>query len=271
MEDFSGLIGTIQEYVIQYGSKVLLAVITLIIGLWIIGKITKGVEIAFNKNKFDETLQKFLVSLLNITLKVMLLVSIASMVGIETTSFVAIIGAAGLAVGLALQGSLSNFAGGVLVLIFKPYKVGDLIDAQGFLGVVKEIQIFNTVINTPQNRLVIIPNGLISNGCITNMSAEEFIRIDLTFGVGYGDDIAKVKNVLEEVAKSDSRIQKDPAPIIAVLEHGASSVNFACNVWAKPADYWDVYFYMHEKVKIEFDKNGISIPFPQRDVHMINS
>ncbi|KAA3597942.1 MAG: mechanosensitive ion channel family protein [Calditrichaeota bacterium] len=271
MNDFSEIISTVQGYVIQYGSKVLLAVLTLIIGLWVISKLTKGVETVFNKNKFDETLQKFLVNLVNIALKAMLLVSIASMIGIETTSFVAIIGAAGLAIGLALQGSLSNFAGGVLVLIFKPYKVGDLIDAQGFLGKVKEIQIFNTIINTPQNRLVIIPNGLISNGCITNMSAEEHIRIDLTFGVGYGDDITKVKSVLEEVVKSDSRIQKDPAPVIAVKEHGASSVNFACNVWAKPADYWGVYFYMHEKVKIEFDKEGISIPFPQRDVHMINS
>lgn len=271
MEDITGLIITIQEYVIQYGSKVLLAILTLIIGLWIIGKITKGVEIAFNKNKFDETLQKFLVSLLNIALKVMLLVSIASMVGIETTSFVAIIGAAGLAVGLALQGSLSNFAGGVLVLIFKPYKVGDLIEAQGFLGTVKEIQIFNTVINTLENKRVIIPNGLISNGCITNITAEPHIRVDMVFGVSYGDDIAKVKNILEEIANGDSRVLKDPAPTIAVTEHAASSVNFAFRVWADPAVYWDVYFDMHEKVKIEFDKNGISIPFPQRDIHMINS
>ena len=192
------------------------------------------------------------------------------MLGIETTSFVAILGAAGLAVGLALQGGLANFAGGVLILIFKPFKVGDFIDAQGHAGVVSEITVFTTVLKTPDNKTIIIPNGALSNGSMVNYSTEEKRRVDMVFGIGYGDDIAKAKQVLKRIVDEDERVLKDPAPQIVVAELADSSVNFNFRVWCTGSDYWSIYFDMNEKVKLEFDKEGVSIPFPQRDVHLYN-
>ena len=190
------------------------------------------------------------------------------MVGIETTSFVAILGAAGLAVGLALQGSLANFAGGVLILMFKPFKVGDLIEAQGFIATVKEIQIFNTILKTADNRIVIIPNGSLSNGSMVNINQESTRRVDFVFGIGYEDDIDKAKSILNTLADNDSRVLKDPAKVIVLSELADSSVNFTVRLWAKTEDYWGVYFDMQEAVKKSFDQQGISIPYPQQDVHM---
>jgi small conductance mechanosensitive channel len=190
------------------------------------------------------------------------------MVGIATTSFVAILGAAGLAIGLALQGSLANFAGGVLILLFKPFKVGDYIEAQGYSGTVNEIQIFNTILKSLDNKTIIIPNGNLSNDCITNYSTEPLRRVDFVFGIGYEDDIKKAKEVLLTIIKSDSRVLKEPEPFVSIGELGDSSVNFTVRVWCNKEAYWDVYFDMFEKVKLEFDKQGISIPFPQRDVHL---
>lgn len=268
MEQYQGYIDTAVELLIQYAPKAILAIVTLVIGLWIIKFIVKGMGKALEKSNVDESLKKFLGSLFGVILKILLLISVASMVGIETTSFVAIMGAAGLAVGLALQGSLANFAGGVLILLFKPFKVGDVIDAQGYLGSVREIQIFNTVLKTPDNKTIIIPNGGLSSGSITNFSTEATRRVDMTFGIGYGDDIKKAKEVLNSIANSDSRVLKDPAPMVVVSELADSSVNFAVRLWVNSSDYWGLFFDMQETVKLEFDKQGISIPFPQQDVHL---
>lgn len=251
---------------LSYGPKLLLAILTLIIGLWIINRVVARLE--GHAVQKDPTLGKFVGSLTSVLFKAVLLIAVASMVGIETTSFVAILGAAGLAVGLALQGSLSNFAGGVLILIFKPFKVGDLIEAQGHIGTVKEIQIFNTVLTTADNRIVIIPNGNLSNSSMININQEATRRVDFVFGIGYDDDIDKAKSILEQLAANDTRVLKDPASLIVLSELADSSVNFTVRLWVNTPDYWDVYFSMHEAVKKAFDQNGISIPYPQQDVHM---
>lgn len=192
------------------------------------------------------------------------------MIGISTASFITIIGAAGLAVGLALQGSLANFAGGVLILIFKPFAVGDLIEAQGHLGVVKEVQIFNTILTTPNNKKIIIPNGALSNGSITNFSTEGKLRVDLTVGIDYGADIKKAKEIILKLLDADPQILKEPAPLVAVSELADSSVNLVVRPWCKTQDYWNVYYNTIEKIKEAMDANGIPIPFPQRDVHIYN-
>ena len=256
------------ELLSNYGPKLLMAIVTLIVGLWIIKILVKAFAKGMERSKIEVSLRSFLLSLVRIMLKVMLVISVASMIGLQMTSFVAILGAAGLAVGLALQGSLANFAGGVLILLFKPFKVGDFVDAGGHTGTIKEIQIFNTILKTPDNKTIIIPNGNLSNGSITNFSTEPIRRIDMTFGIGYSDDIQKAKETLEALLKSDSRILDDPAPTVAISELGDSSVNFAVRPWCNSADYWGVYFDIHEKVKLEFDKAEISIPFPQQDVHL---
>lgn len=257
------------ELGIEYAPRLALAIITLLIGLWIISGITKLIKLSMERSKVDPTLIPFMSSLVSWGLKVLLFISVASMIGIATTSFVAVLGAAGLAVGLALQGSLANFAGGVLVMIFKPYKVGDLIESQGHLGVVKEVQIFNTILIAPQSKQVIIPNGATSNGSIVNYTAEGKIRVDLSVGVSYDADIDKTKAVLMEVLNAHDKVMQDPAPFVGVLEMADSSVNFAVRPHCAPADYWDVYFSVNEEVKKALDKNAINIPFPQRDVHLI--
>jgi small conductance mechanosensitive channel len=256
------------DFILVFGPKLLGAIVTLIIGLWIIKFLVRIADKGMKRADLDVSLQRFLSSFIGIILKVLLLISVASMVGIATTSFIAILGAAGLAVGLALQGSLANFAGGVLILLFKPFKVGDFIDAQGYMGTVHAIQIFITVLKTPDNKTVIIPNGPLSNGSLTNFSTEPQRRVDMSFGIGYEDDIAKAKEVLNRLVAEESRIIQEPAPQIMVGELGDSSVNFNVRVWCNAADYWGIYFDMQEKVKYAFDKDGISIPFPQRDVHL---
>lgn len=258
------------DLAVVYGPTLILAIIVLILGLWIIKLFTRGINKAMERSNLEISLRKFLSSLFGILLKVLLLISVASMIGIATTSFVAIIGAAGLAVGLALQGGLANFAGGVIILIFKPFKVGDFIDAQGYMGTVHEITIFTTVLKTPDNKTVIIPNGALSNGSMVNFSTESKRRVDMVFGIGYGDSIEKAKQVLKKLVDSDDRIHGDPAPQIVVGELGDNSVNFNVRVWCDSANYWGIYFDTHEKVKLAFDEAGISIPFPQRDVHLYN-
>tara|TARA_R110001599_G_scaffold349112_1_gene576964 strand:- start:86 stop:922 length:837 start_codon:yes stop_codon:yes gene_type:complete len=266
-EQASKYIEIVFEALLNYGPKVLLALVTLIIGLWIIKKLVSKTDIHFSA-KADPSLASFMSSLVSVLLKLMLFIAVASMIGIQTTSFIAVLGAAGLAVGLALQGSLANFAGGVLILLFKPFKVGDVIEAQGHIGVVKNIQIFITVLTTADNRIVIIPNGPLSNGSLVNINQEPTRRIDFSFGIGYGDDIDKTRTVLESLVAAETRILKDPAHLIVIEALADSSVNFKVRVWVNTADYWGVNFAMIEAVKKTFDKEGISIPFPQRDVHM---
>lgn len=266
IEHYIDLIGSLA---VQFGTQLLMAIIVLIIGLWVIKRIISVFDLAMQKKKVEITLHQFLLSIVSILLKAILIIIFASMVGVETTSLIAVLGAAGLAVGLALQGSLSNFAGGILILFFKPFKAGDVIDAQGYVGVVQEIQIFNTVLLTLDNQRVIIPNGLLSNGCVKNIFAEPTRRVDLTFGISYGDDILKAKAVLKAVVDADERILKSPEVDIFVSEHADSSVNILVRPWTNSENYWPVYFGLMEQVKLAFDKEGISIPFPQRDVHMV--
>ena len=256
------------ELMMIYAPKFILAIITLFVGLWLIGLITKVTRKAMEKTKTDKTLIPFITNLLSWGLKLLLFISAASMVGIATTSFIAVLGAAGLAIGLALQGSLGNFAGGVLILIFKPYNVGELIEAQGHLGVVKEVQIFNTILLTPDNKRVIIPNGAVSNGSVVNYSAEGLLRVDLVIGIAYESDIPKAKEVLYKAMADHELVLQDPQSTVAVSELADSSVNLVVRPWCKVSDYWQVYFDITEAAKVDLEQNGITIPFPQRDVHL---
>ncbi len=256
------------EVATEYGIKILGAIVIWIIGSWIIKKLIGGSRTVMTKRGFDESLQKFLLNLISWALKILLILVILSQLGIETTSFAAILAAAGLAVGLALQGSLGNFAGGVLLMIFKPIKIGDLIEAQGELGVVKEIEIFTTKLIGLSNREIIIPNGALSNGNIINYSTEGTRRVDLTFGVGYDSDIKKTKEVLMNVLTSHPNVISDPAPTVNVSELADSSINFAVRPWCKTEDYWTVYFDITENTKEALDAAGIEIPYPhQVEIH----
>lgn len=256
------------ELVMKHGPRLVLAIFTLMIGLWIIRVAGKLADRMIRSGKVDPTLGPFVHSLISWSLKALLFISVASMVGIETTSFVAVLGAAGLAVGLALQGSLSNFAGGALILLFRPYKVGDLIQAQGHLGVVKEIQIFTTVMTSPDHKQIILPNGPVANGDIVNFTTEGKIRVDLTIGVAYEADLDQAKSVLMGVLKDNPLVLAEPAPFVGVSELADSSVNFVVRPHVKPEHYWDVYFGVTENAKKALDAAGIGIPFPQRDVHL---
>jgi len=256
------------EVAASYGPRLLGAIAVLIIGLWVIKMITKGLKRGMEKRKTNESLKPFIISLTNIGLKALLIISVLGMVGIQMTSFIAILGAAGLSIGMALSGSLQNFAGGVMILIFKPFKVGDVLEAQGYLGIVKEIQIFNTIMKTFDNKTIIIPNGGLSTGSMTNYSTEETRRVDWTFGIAYGDDSDKAQEVLMKLIESNGKVLKDPAPFIALSELADSSVNFVVRAWVNAADYWDVYFWMNDQVYKVFAKEGLNIPFPQMDVHL---
>ena len=250
------------EFITTYGIKVLGAIAIWIIGSWVIKKIMKALTKVMSKKDYDISLQKFLLNLVSWILKIVLVITILGNLGVQTTSFAALLAAAGLAIGMALQGSLGNFAGGVLLLIFKPFKIGDLIEAQGELGVVKEIEIFTTKILTPTNKEVIIPNGALSNGNITNYSSEGILRVDLTIGVSYDADIKQTKEVLLKVLTDNPKVLKDPAPSINVSELADSSVNFAVRPFCTVADYWDVHFGTIENCKIALDAAGIEIPYP---------
>ncbi len=246
----------------EFGPKLLTAILIYIIGSWIIKKIVGAARKMMTKSKYDESLQRFLLNLVSWVLKIFLILVVIAQLGVDVMTFAAVIAAAGLAVGLALQGSLSNFAGGVLIMIFKPYKIGELIEAQGELGVVKEIEIFTTKMITPGNKLAIIPNGAMANGNIINYTAEGKMRVDTTIGVGYDEDIKKTKEVLMQVLTSNPLVLKDPAPSVNVSELADSSVNFAVRPYCKPEHYWDVYFGTLENCKLALDKAGIEIPYP---------
>ena len=250
------------EILLEFGPKLISAFLIWIIGGMIIRLLIKGFSKAMSKQGYDESLKKFLNNLIYWGLKILLIVVILSTVGIETTSFAAILAAAGLAVGMALQGSLGNFAGGVLIMIFKPFKIGDLIEAQGEIGVVKEIEIFTTKLVGLSNKEIIIPNGVLSNGIILNYTSEGTRRVDLVFGVSYDADIKKTKDVLMSILKEHPKVLVEIEPTVDVLELADSSVNFAVRPWCKSEDYWTVYFDITENTKIALDKAGIEIPYP---------
>jgi len=271
MEELNNLdkyLDIIKTMLVEYGPKVIGAIVVLFIGLKIVKSASKAVNKLMNKRNLDASLIPFLSGMIGMVMKALLFISVMSMVGIEMTSFIAILGAAGLAIGMALSGTLQNFAGGVMILTFKPYTIGDFIEAQGYMGVIKEIQIFNTIITTVDNRRVIIPNGGLSTSSMINYSSESTRRVDFSFGIGYGDDIDKARDIImAEIAKF-SFVLKDPAPFVGVGELADSSVNLTTRVWVNAADYWDLHFGLLENVKKAFDANGVSIPFPQTDVHL---
>ena len=254
--------------IMEYAPRVIGAILTLVIGFWVVGWITRLVRRAMNRRHVDPTVQPFLASLVNVGLKVLILLSVASMFGIETTSFIAIFSALAFAVGLALQGSLGHFASGVLLLVFRPYKVGDLVDLGGKVGTVEEIQVFNTVLRTLDNKRIIIPNGVVTSNIITNISGQEIIGVEFTFGISYESSIDHAREIILKVAKECPYILDEPAYGVVVKSWGDSSVNLASRPFCKSEHYWDTYFYMYEHVKKAFDREGISIPFPQMDVHM---
>ena len=256
------------EIATVYGTKIIGAILILIFGRIAVGIVANAIRRLMVRSEAEPTLTKFLVTLTRIGLLTFIIIAAIATLGIQTASFVAVLGAAGLAIGFALQGSLANFASGVMLIVFRPFKAGDYVEAGGMAGTVEEIHIFNTIMKSPDNRKIIIPNSQVTGGSITNYSAKETRRVDMIFGVGYDDDIKKAKEILEKIVSEDSRVLKDPAPTIAVSELGDSSVNFVCRPWVKTSDYWAVYFDIHEKVKMTFDEKGISIPFPQRDVHL---
>ncbi|PHN04351.1 mechanosensitive ion channel family protein [Flavilitoribacter nigricans] len=253
----------------EWAPTVVGAILTLIIGFWLIGWITGLVKKALKRSQIDQTIRPFLSSLVSVGLKVLLLITVAGMFGIETTSIIAMFGALAFAVGLALQGSLGHFASGVLILVFKPYKVGDLVKiGGGETGSVEEIQVFHTILKTLDNKKIIIPNGVVTDNVITNISGQGIIGVELTFGIGYGDDIDKARDIILRVGKECPTILDEPAQAVVVAELADSSVNLATRPFCDSSDYWATYFYMQENVKKAFDAEGVSIPFPQVDVHM---
>lgn len=258
----------ITELSTSYGLKLLAAIVSLWIGWKIVNIICKGLKKWFAKADYDEALETFVYSLVSMALKVILVITCASIAGFPMTSFVAILGAAGLAVGMALSGTLQNFAGGVLILILKPFKVGDVIETQGHTGKVRSIQIFNTIINTGDNKRIILPNGPVATSSLINYSAEDKRRVDFTFGISYDDDIDEAKSLLASIIEADERIDSEPEPLIAVHALADSSVNIIVRGWTDSSDYWGVYFDTTEKVKKTFDKKGISFPYPQSEIHL---
>lgn len=256
------------EVVSLYGLSLIAAIVIFVVGRFVANLITKGLRGVMEKRKVDPSLIGFTTGLAHALLMTFVIIAALSRIGIQTTSLVAIIGAAGLAVGLALQGSLSNFAAGVLIIIFKPYKVGDYVVAGGAEGVVEDIGIFTTTVVTLDHRTQIIPNSVATSGVIENYTKKGIRRLDLVPGVSYGDDIRKVKKVLEEIISAEPKVLSEPAPFVGVMEMADSSVNFAFRPWVKVEDYWDLYFQFNEQIKTRFDEENITIPFPQRDVHL---
>lgn len=265
------VIKILETYAFNYGINIVLALIILILGTWIAKIITKWFKKLMNVRNVDTTLVKFSSGLVKAVLYIFVIIAAIDKAGIESTSFVAILGAAGLAVGFALQGSLSNFAAGVMLIIFKPIKVGDFVEAAGIMGSVEEVGIFVTTLKSADNKVIYVPNSQMSGGIITNYSVKDTRRVDMEFGIGYSDDIDKARSVILEILSNDSRILKDPKPDVLVGTLGDSSVNFKVRPWVNAADYWGVYFDATENVKKKFDANNISIPFPQTDVHLYNN
>jgi small conductance mechanosensitive channel len=261
-------IASIMEQLPVYGLKLLGAVLILLVGRWVATLLRKLIERSMDKGQVDATLVKFTGNLVYALLMVVVVLAALNQVGVQTTSFIAILGAAGLAIGFALQGSLSNFAAGVMLIVFRPFKVGDFVSAAGEAGIIEEISLFTTQLRTGDNKTIIVPNSGVTGGNITNFSAKDTRRVDLTIGVSYRDDLKKVKEVLADILDKDARVLKDPAVTIGVLALGESSVDFAVRPWVKASDYWGVYFDTLQTIKERFDAEGISIPFPQRDIHV---
>ena len=256
------------SYVIPWGINIALALAVFIIGRMVANAIVSLVEKLLSKAKMEQILINFISSIVSAALLIFVIAAALDQLGVDTTSIIALLGAAGLAVGLALQGSLQNFAAGVMLIVFRPFKAGDFVEAGGTMGVVEKINIFSSVFRTGDNKEVIVPNGAIYGGTITNFSARATRRIDMVFGIGYGDDIRKARDVIKNLLAADDRVLKDPEPLIAVGELGNNSVNFNVRPWVNSDDYWPVKFDLNERVKLAFDENGISIPYPQMDVHM---
>jgi len=267
--EINTLVEQVVALILKTGPGLLWALVVLFVGWKGIGYLVHMLERVFEKTEFDEGLESFLTSLASIGLKMVLLVSVAGMLGFETTTLITMLGAMAFAVGMALQGSLANFAGGVLLLVFKPFKAGDFIEAQGYKGKVAAVQIFQTILRTTDNKQVVIPNGDLSNGSITNYSATGTRRVDMVFGIGYDDDLKKAKEILEKLVGEDERVLKDKDIKIALGNLGDSAVEIYCRVWVKSKDYWAVKFAMNESVKEAFDNAGISFPYPQQDVHLV--
>ncbi len=268
--DMATVLPQLVEFATTYGIRVVGAIVILIVGRIASGVIGGAVRKGLQKRNTADGIVGFVSSLVRFAVLAFAIIAALSKFGVETTSFVAVMGAAGFAVGMALQGSLGNFAAGILILAFRPFKVGDVIEAAGSKGKVNEIGIFTTILNTPDNQKIIIPNGAVTSGTITNINAYDTRRVDLVAGIGYGDDIAKAKSVLESLVGKHPKVLKDPAPTIEVNALADSSVNFVVRPWVNTPDYWAVYYDLTRSIKEEFDRNGISIPFPQRDVHVHN-
>ena len=275
MEEQIAAAGNLADKIIQigieYGPRLIGAILVLVVGFWIVKLITKALGRMLEKKNIDPSLTPFLKNMTSIVLKILVIISVLGMVGIQMTSFIAILAAAGLAVGMALSGTLQNFAGGVIILIFRPFRVGDFIDAQGYMGTVKEISIFTTILNSVDKKVIIIPNGPLSTNALTNFSREPERRVDWKFGIAYGDNMEDFKKAINAFIEEDTRILKEPEPFIGLSELGDSSVNFAVRVWVKAEDFWGVHFDMNEKVYKRFGDYNLNIPFPQMDVHVHNS
>jgi small conductance mechanosensitive channel len=257
------------ELAFDKGPSIVLALITLALGWWGINLLTKFFKKAMTKSNSDiSQLTHFFGKFINLALKILLLVSVASMLGVETTSFLTVLGAAGLAIGLALQGSLANFAGGILIIFFKPFKVGDYVETSGGTGTVSRIDLLHTVLNTPDNKVIIVPNGQLSNNSVTNYSMKEIRRLDFNIGVSYNANIKQAREIILQIFQEEQRVLKDPAPVVFLTSLDDSSVNLSTRVWVNTSDYWPVSFEYLEKIKAELDKNNIEIPFPQRDIHI---
>jgi len=262
------MVDKLYEFLLVYGLNVVAAVVIFIVGRWLARAVSNIIEKMMRKSNVDEMLTNFVKHITYFGMLVVVIVAALNKLGLQTTSLIAVLGAAGLAIGLALQGSLANFAAGIMLIVFKPFKVGDFIEAAGTTGTVKEVHIFNTILHTLDNRKVIVPNAKLTGDNITNYTGLEKRRVDLVFGISYTDDIKTAKEALEHVVTSDARVLKDPKPSIAVSELADSSVNLVCRPWVNPDDYWDVYFDTIENGKLEMEKRGITIPFPKRDVHL---
>ncbi len=258
----------LEELIMTWGVKLIAALLILLIGNWLAKRAAAVFVAVMNRNEIDITLTKFLKNIVYYALLTAVVIAAAGQLGINTTSFLTVVGAAGLAIGLALKDSLANFSSGVMLILFRPFKVGDAVTVAGETGAVEEITVFNTVLNTPDNQKKIIPNGIITSDTITNITANDTRRIDMVYGIGYDDDIKAAAKILTDMVTAESKVLSEPAPTIAVAELADSSVNFVVRPWVKTTDYWDVKFRLTEKIKLAFDEAGISIPYPQQDIHM---
>lgn len=268
--NWKNILDLLMEFATSWGIKLLAALVVLVIGLRIVKAFTKWFKKTPKLNKLDDSLRVFLVSFLRILLYVVLIITVAMIIGIPATSFITILASCGVAIGLALQGSLSNFAGGLMILFFKPFKVGDYIEAAGESGTVVDISVVYTVLLTPDNKRITLPNGSLTNSPIENYSAEKLRRVDLTFNAAYGCDVNKVKDIITKVISTNEKVLKDPEPFVRLSQCAESALTYTVRVWCDGADYWDIYFDLLERVKLAFDENGIEIPYPQIDVHVEN-